>query len=415
MNQGILGRIQQLQFHDKEEAERLLIGFLRDVYRPDVVKVEIRPLAVSLNSFNGFLWLQDGRQEFFKTHIESDSVITEYYNTQLLDTAGYPIIRPVFSSTASGRQLLIYKRVESPSVFDLAWQIEQNLDSRLLATLTAVQQESDRQLFNLYQRTLTYDNTAEASRAPIHQLFYHRLVGGRLDHFYGGEETTVNLPYGQRLLAHIREQRWLINGRAYPYTLNEYIQQVTHLLQPTQLGPVVVGHGDAHNGNVFFSLAGNEHHLVYFDPAFAGRHHPLLDLVKPLFHNVFAMWMYFPEIIDGCLNLASSEQDGQITVEYDDTLPPLRLMFLESKLKHVLSPLLAELRQRGWLRHDWKTYLKAGLFCCPFLTMNLADPLRYPPRIALLGLVMAIEMGGISPDGPSIIDSALQTAETASL
>ena len=71
------------------------------------------------------------------------------------------------------------------------------------------------------------------------------------------------------------------------------IARAKFLLEPAQSGPAVVGHGDAHNGNLFLREAG----MVYFDPAFAGRHDPLLDLVKPLYHNVHAMWMYFPDVL----------------------------------------------------------------------------------------------------------------------
>ncbi len=57
--------------------------------------VELRPLAVSLNSFNGFMTVRDGaagsRRYFFKTHIESDGVIDEYYHAALLAEAGYPV------------------------------------------------------------------------------------------------------------------------------------------------------------------------------------------------------------------------------------------------------------------------------------------------------------------------------------
>jgi hypothetical protein len=43
-----------------EGSRALLLGFLKEVYRPDVTSVEIRTLAISLNSFNGFLTLANG-------------------------------------------------------------------------------------------------------------------------------------------------------------------------------------------------------------------------------------------------------------------------------------------------------------------------------------------------------------------
>jgi aminoglycoside phosphotransferase (APT) family kinase protein len=176
------------------------------------------------------------------------------------------------------------------------------------------------------------------------------------------------------------------------------------LLQPEQAGASIIGHGDAHNGNVFYRPGG----LMYFDPAFAGRHHPVLDLTKPLFHNVFAMWMYYPQEKRAGLNIRIERTGERWHVQHDYALHPVRQMFLESKVDRVLKPIVGELRARGWLREDWRDYLKAALFCCPFLTMNLADETRFPPEIRLLGLSMAVEMGTASSGKGSLIDQILE-------
>ena len=131
-----LQQIQALQFSDREAAEALLLDFLRANYPFDVVAVELRPLAVSLNSFNGFMTVRDGaagsRRYFFKTHIESDGVIDEYYHAALLAEAGYPVLQPIYSASESGKQLLVYEVIRDPSVFDLAWQIEQDARAQQL-------------------------------------------------------------------------------------------------------------------------------------------------------------------------------------------------------------------------------------------------------------------------------------------
>src|SRR5690606_22005398 len=146
-----------------------------------------------------------------------------------------------------------------------------------------------------------------------------------------------------------------------------------------------------------------------FDPAFAGQHHPLLDLTKPLFHNVFAMWMYFPQEKASTLNIDVSVDENQVWhVAHDYTLPQVRKMFLYSKVERVLLPLLADLKARDWLRDDWPEYLKAALFCCPLLTMNLTDGEKFPPQISLLGLTMAVEMGAFSKGQHSLIDQVLE-------
>lgn len=406
---SLLQQVQELQFHDKGAAEALLLNFLRELFPLDVQSVMLRPLVVSLNSFNGFMQLGDGRRLFFKTHTEPDGVIGEYYNAAQLASAGYPVLQPIYSSTEAGKQLLIYEVIEDPSVFDLAWDIE-NSRSELLPQLTQAQNAADDHLLNIYRQTLAWQNADDAASVPIHQLFYHRLAGGRLARFYG-EDVTVALPVGSAAISEARRARWVINGQRYSQTLDDLIVEAARLLLPAQAGPSVIGHGDAHNGNVFFRAETNA--LLYFDPAFAGRHHPLLDLTKPLFHNVFAMWMYFPHEKAASTTIRLNIDGDVWRVEHDYVLHPVRHMFQSSKVERVLIPILRDSRDRGWLREDWRAYLKAALFCCPLLTMNLTDAAKFPPSISLLGLTMAVEMGGESEEVRSRIDTLLDEVEAA--
>ncbi len=408
---SLLQRIQTLQFSDKGAAEALLLSFIAETFPLQIEAVELRPQAVSLNSFNGFLTLRDGGRLFFKTHTEQDNVIDEYYNAAMLANAGYDVIQPIHSSTRAGQHLLIYEVIEDPSVFDVAWRIEGGDDTITLPGLTRAQQAADDDLLNCYLNTLEMQSASEAAKAPVHQLFYHRLTGGRLDRFYGGD-SHILLPDGAHPMQRIRGMQWVINGQHYADTLEDIIVRATALLHPAQAGLSIIGHGDAHNGNVFYQQnLENGEKLLYFDPAFAGRHHPLLDLTKPLFHNVFAMWMYFPQIKRDQTEITVRHSDGTFHVAYDYHLPPMRHMFLRSKVDRVLIPILRELKQRRALRDDWRILLKAALFCCPFLTLNLADSDRFPPEISLLGLAMAVEMGAESTGKHSLIDSVLDEVD----
>jgi phosphotransferase family enzyme len=415
---SILEQIKALQFEQKAEAEALALEFIRDTLRLDAVSVELRPLAVSLNSFNGFMTLADGKRLFFKTHTEPDNVIGEYYHAGELARAGYPVLQPIYSSTEAGRQLLVYEVIEDPSVFDTAWEIEMGNGAQL-AALTQAQNDADDLLCRIYEATIEEQSAEAAAKAPIHQLFYHRLIGGRLERFYGaperggGENVTITLPSGTYSMAQVRQARWVINGQEYDATLDDLITEAIRLLQPAQPGASIIGHGDAHNGNVFFQRRGANASLMYFDPAFAGRHHPLLDLTKPLFHNVFAMWMYFPQAKRDATRIKVNVQDEVWRVEHDYALHPVREMFLRSKVERTLIPVLQMLKARNWLRADWRTDLKAALFCCPLLTMNLTDGEKFPPEIGLLGLAMAVEMGGESRGSRSRIDTVLDEVEQA--
>jgi len=408
----VLAQIQQTQFSDRKAAETQVLSFLRSTFSLDVAAVELRPLAVSLNSFNGFLTLNTGRRLFFKTHYDSDSAIDEYYNTILLAKAGYPVLEPVFSSTEAGRQFLIYEVVEDPSAFDLAWRIE-NGDLTDLGSLAKAQQDADRQLFQIYRETLLLQTSEQAARAPIHQLFHHRLAGGRLERFYGAHDLTLSLAGLDLPMGEVWRAHWVVNGQSYVESLEDLVSSSLRLLKPAQAGPSVIGHGDAHNGNVFFRQRDGT--LLYFDPAFAGRHDPLIDLAKPIFHNVFAMWMYFPQIKCQQTALEVHYVNGRIIVEHNYHLPPVRLMFLDSKVEHVLISTAIELRNRGWLSPEWRQQLKAALFCCPLLTMNLVDRSRFPAEISLLGFASAVEMGAESLNERSLIDLTLDEVEAATV
>lgn len=401
----ILQQIRDLQYTNKSDAEALLLTFIQDNFPLDVVSLELTPLAVSLNSFNGFMTLANGKRRFFKTHTETDTVIDEYYNAEMLSGIGYPVIQPIFKSTEPGKQLLVYEIIEDESVFDVAWHIETEDDSQL-QDLALAQNNSDDALLTLYHKSLISQSAENAAKSPVHQLFYHRLTGGRLNRFYG-DGTNVQLPHGNFTMASVREVNWVINGQSYTETLNDIIERAISLLKPAQADVAIIGHGDAHNGNVFFQKHENPPSLLYFDPAFAGKHHPLLDLTKPLFHNVFAMWMYFPQEKRDITDISVRVDGSTWNIEYDYHLPAVRYMFLRSKVERTLVPILNNLKKQGKLREDWRAYLKAALFCCPFLTMNLTDNKKFPPEISLLGLTMSIEMGSESVANRSLIDQIL--------
>jgi hypothetical protein len=398
--------IQSLQFSDVKAASALMKDFLNAILPFKINEVTIRPLAVSLNSLNGFLLADDGRKLFFKTHVEPKSIINEYYNSTILAEAGYPVIQPIFSSNEWGKQLLIYEYVEYPSLFDMIRKLE--LDDKQNADLiVSLQQKSDDELWKIYLETLQPLAAEQHEKAPIHQLFSHRLTGGRFTSFY--ENTDIVLP-GQTIhFSTLAKMRWIVNRVEFKESIANLVEQAIAGLDPSRSEtPSIIGHGDAHNGNVFVDRENSS--LVYFDPAFAGRHSPFLDLAKPLFHNVFAIWMYFPYEIAKTISISCEIKEDALIVEHNFAPSAVRLALLQSKIQRVLTPLVKELKSREWLDPYWKKYLKLALFCCPFLTMNLSDTQKFPPEITLLGLAMAVEMGSdIQGEAKSLIDSELDT------
>ncbi len=396
-----LATIQKMQFTEREKAERLLRWWFARHMNLQVKRVTLTPKAVSLNSFNGF-YSANGEEYFFKTHVEEQGVLEEYYHAELLEQAGYNVVRPLKALREEGRQMVVYPVVRWPVMFDLMRAVETGkAEEGTLETLVAAEQRECERLLDIYAKTLAFSSAEEHARAPIHQLFWHRLAGERYQSFYAGK--AVPLPDSSRLRTEISFEellrcRWTIYAkeagemreRRLPLTLGELVEQAQVVLKPEREGMTSVGHGDAHFGNIFLE---EQTGYLYFDPAFAGRHTPLLDVVKPLFHNVFATWMYFPEEVAQDLHISVKVKDTHIYVEHDYALTPVRQAILTTKIEALLKPLQHMLSSRNALPDDWADVLRLALMCCPLLTINLLDKRRMSAEICWLGLVQVMQMG----------------------
>jgi hypothetical protein len=198
--------------------------------------------------------------------------------------------------------------------------------------------------------------------------------------------------------------RWVINGTPVTglyQTLEALIERAKTVLQPTRLAHTIIGHGDAHFGNVFLEEG---QRYLYFDPAFAGRHMPILDIVKPFFHNIFATWMYFSHEVAQELDLSVTLRDTTVFIDHNYELTPLRQEMLQTKLEYLLRPLIDLLRAKDALSDDWPEVMRLALMCCPLLTVNLLDEQRMPPSVSWLGLSQVVQMGNLPLIGGVIDD-----------
>lgn len=409
--------IQRLQFFDRSAAEVALLTFLQETEEPNAVSVELRPKPESLNSINGFVTMSGGERYFFKTHVEQNEQLSEYYNAELLRSVGYPVVSARQISRAPGKQFVFYEVLSYPTLFDLV-KFEEDSPVRGVepfdtsmhlggaSQLVNAQQQLDTTVFEIYQRTLNFSLVDRAVLAPINQLFHHRLSeDGRLGIFYrkGALRDRERVIVDFEQLANLR---WRVNGVEYPVSLNQLIERARADLRPDCSG-AIVGHGDAHNGNVFFEQ--NEQRLLLFDPAFAGRHSPLLDLAKPIFHNAFARWMYHPEEVLSEFDLDFRISESEICVEHTFMPSLIRQELLASRLRNVLYPTVELLRHHRLLPSSWRNYLRSALLCCPLLTVNLLAPFdrsgalaeRYELPVKLLGLALSIELGASKHSGHS--------------
>ncbi len=406
------------------EAEAVIGRLIAATFDLPVAAVAINRDRYSLNSLNGFVTTGDGREFFFKFHQEEGEADTvgEYYRAEVLREAGFPVDLPLHSSGEVGRQILLYRRRSDPRFADLCRAAE--MGDGDAAPLVEAQRALDLLIGERYLATLHATTAAEVAAESIHRLFHARLVdpgheqelGDRVRRFY--VDQVFRLPGATLHWRDLADRRWRINGAAYERTLRALFEESRERLQPPRLAGhgAVAAHGDAHNANVWAEPAEGAPRLVFFDPAFAGRHIPaLLAEIKATFHNIFAhpLWLYDAPFADRRFTADVTVAGDAIDLTTDWQLSPLRTAFLESKAALVWRPLLAALLARGRLPAEWRRIVRCALFCCPTLVMDLraGGSADHTPVTSALGLAVAIMMGSEPETGADPLSAALDAID----
>ncbi|HEY7415532.1 MAG TPA: HAD family hydrolase, partial [Ktedonobacteraceae bacterium] len=211
-----LGMIQRMQFQEKARAELLLQRWFMRHMNLSVERVTLVPKPVSLNSFNGF-YSVDGKEYFFKTHVEEQGILHEYYHAELLSKASYNVVQPLRTLHERNRQMVVYPVVRWPVIFDLMRAVETDQAEQAQAdTLIAAEKYECERLLSIYEETLASSTAQEHASAPIHQLFWHRLTGGRYQQFYAGKQILLpgqNDKQEKRAIAfsELLRYRWVVN------------------------------------------------------------------------------------------------------------------------------------------------------------------------------------------------------------
>lgn len=393
---------------DIPAAEEIVKSIIHEVFGVEVSSLSISRDRYSLNSLNGLVQLKTHEELFFKFHHEEDEEVTlqEFYRGEVLEAAGYPIDMPVMVSREIGKQLLLYKRRTGPRFSDICEQIDEQKSDLYDAALLA-QRRLDELTCAIYLKTLHRADAEIVAGEPINQLFYHRLVtppdrrtlGARARRFFFDREFKMP---GVTLSADaLRSTKWVINGIEYKDSIGELLERSLRVLEPHLLAAfgAVVAHGDAHNANVWFDRNSHEPaRLVFFDPAFAGKHvSALLAEAKATFHNIFAhpCWLYNPSAVAERFRIKATYDGRVLEIHTDWELTELRTAFLEIKASSLWAPLLRRLRERGLLGDNWRETLRAALFCCPTLVMDLCagGAGGHTPESSALGLAVAVMVG----------------------
>lgn len=405
-------------------AEQGLIAFLEHKFSLKLNALGIRRDTISLNSVNGVFSTRDNKKYFFKFHHEEgeEETLKEYYRAELLEKSGLPVEMPVYVSKEPGEQILIYPYLQHERFFDLCARSENGDD-----TIVSAEKEFNALCAKKCIETLHRASPDELMDEPILQLFYWRLVedkkgtpGGRFHRFYRDQDFILpgmTLSYDE-----LANKTWVINGIRYAITLGQAFDNAMHWMAPETLGAygACIAHGDDHNGNKWaVPQEDGSLKISYFDPAFAGAHIPaLLAGVKTLFHDTLAhpLWLYNSKDADVALQIAAEIKGDEIHVRHNWAMSPLRKALFEAKRDEFWAPVTQSLKDKGWLPRDWQEYVRAALFCCPTLVMNLRAGVgtvqnTHTPGTSLLGLSMAIMLAKAPDSGTDTIAEFFKTID----
>ncbi len=369
--------------------------------------------ALALNSLRAQFRTQDGQHLFLKCHHEEGeaSRVGEYYRSGILEQAGFPIETALYHSSTVGEQMVIYAfrdRKETPELHSVARRIEENgcLVDEVLPVAKAFNHFQQR-IGKRYLSTLHLATPSQVAAESVHGLFHRRLVDHEQDQFFGARIRSfylgrvVSLPDNHFIpFEKFWHMRWCINGRHYDLSLHSALLLARNILKPTtkHATAAVTAHGDDHTGNMLYdSNVCSNNAIMYFDPAFAGRHIPaLLAPCKALYHICFAHpnMLYNPDELD--IDISCNIVKDTIHVSHNWELSPLRQHFLQSQLENVWRPLLHEMQKNNMLPACWKETIGSALVCCPILCKNIISGLGAPNPLtneaSLLTFSIAVQL-----------------------
>jgi len=365
----------------------------RLIYHPQKIKknfkrrdiknfIQLPKHAISFNSDFGKMVLDDNREFFYKKPKSAISFNSELNGVSMLSCYYRKLQYPVYWN--KGNNLVAYP-----------WSDYQPLSTKFInklidnnEALMDLELKRDGDILNAYISSLEENRRVKAQESSgINNLYFQRLVGGRLNDFYDNSCVMV----GDRKL-HVSEicsLNPIINSRKYG-PLGESIETAIKLLNPDYLKnkAKICGLGDGHIGNLMVNDDLSDY--FYIDYEFSGYHSPYLDMAKPLYLDCFwRIWLadyiknFKPEI-------TAKVVGRELIIEHQYQISEVEKMMLKAKMGAIVKNFNKHLKEKGLLCKDWEQILNSAVFCCAFLTRNIS---KFDSNIFLLNLTFAIIAG----------------------
>jgi len=346
---------------------------VKKVYGSNTNSFEVKVRSEHNEFFTYFL--KFGRDKYINDELKGDTSIQGKLNTP----------RVILSSKRKflGYEWILYEHIEGSLMSEVFSNIR---DQRQFNAFLKLEKSKELKLIALHSQLTGLLDYNSYIKSRANKLFHGRLVGRRYKEFYKKGGNNISKMFNRKII---------LNGQVLPITIAQIISNIRNKYtnrDDTLRVEAILGHGDAHHGNIIVNDK-----IWFIDNEYAGATTPLMEIAKPYYNDFFGdIFFYGIKTLDKLLKIHSFEDDGtNINVKMEISREFQRYI--------TLANIKLELRSK-FVNGDTKDYISLNdyLFLCHILTKN---PNKYSSKSQKQFLVLAIVIQLFDPHNPKSIYS----------
>lgn len=330
-----------------------------------------------LTEHNEYLmyFLKFGRNNYIDDELKGDACIQGKLNSP----------RAILSSKKKffGYEWILYDYIEGPLMSEVFSDIR---NQKQFNSFIALERRKELKLVGLYSKQTGLLDYNRYIKSRANKLFFYRFTGQRYREFYKTEKSNISNLFNRKII---------LNGQTLPLTVEQIIYNLLKKYtnhDDTLRVESILGHGDAHHGNIIINKK-----IWFIDNEYADVTTPLMEIAKP-YYNDFLGGIFFGGIrmYNSLFRIDSFRDDGtdinsKITVS-DEFQRFIEIASIKLKLR------------RHIVNKNTKDFISFNdyLFLCHILTKNPND---YSLRSQRLFLILAVVIQLSDPYDPESIYS----------
>ena len=236
-------------------------------------------------------FLKFGRNKNIDDELKGDSYIQGTLRT--------PKIVLSSKSKFFGHEWILYEHVHGRLMNEVLLDIR---DDKALNGFFDLERQKEASLSSLYYRSVSFIDYKGYIESMANRLFYKRLVGNFYKEFY--ERGSDNI-------SSLFDRVMIVNNKRLPLTINQIIDNIKRKYHDAEYSSnkirSIVGHGDAHHGNIIV-----EGDIWFIDNEYADITTPFMELAKPYYNDFLGdLFFHQHELLNEYFKIISYKDTGK--------------------------------------------------------------------------------------------------------